>query len=132
MLNENAKKWVAALRSGKYTQARSYLTTASGDCCLGVACKLFMAEHPDELWPVLSGGGIIQYAYANEDEDYRWTVSLPPMVQIWLGLRTENGNYGPMRVEALATDNDDGFTFEEIADIIEAEPEQLFVENTVR
>ena len=45
MLNDNAKKWVAALRSGKYEQAKGWLREGDKFCCLGVACDLF---DPDE------------------------------------------------------------------------------------
>ena len=40
MLNENAKKLVAALRSGRYRQARTKLRKADRYCCLGVACEI--------------------------------------------------------------------------------------------
>ncbi len=34
-------KWVAALRSGKFTQGRSALKTVDGGyCCLGVLCEI--------------------------------------------------------------------------------------------
>ena len=61
MLNENAKKWVAALRSGKFKQGkfalrkrtfRDGLYLRDGEsphyvtehCCLGVACEIFKDE----------------------------------------------------------------------------------------
>ena len=34
------RKWVAALRSGKYKQTVSHLYDAGGFCCLGVMCAL--------------------------------------------------------------------------------------------
>jgi hypothetical protein len=34
------EKWIAALRSGKYKQARGIMKNADGFCCLGVACEL--------------------------------------------------------------------------------------------
>ena len=49
---------------------------------------------------------------------------LPPSVPHWLGLQTADGNYS--KGGALADDNDRGKTFDEIADIIESEPEGLF------
>lgn len=46
-LNANAKKWVKALKSGKYTQVTGTLTKSldlekgeKGFCCLGVACDI--------------------------------------------------------------------------------------------
>ena len=42
------KKWVAALRSGKYKQGQNALMTEEGTyCCLGVACRV--AGSPIEL-----------------------------------------------------------------------------------
>jgi hypothetical protein len=34
------KKWIDALRSGEYPQARGALTDGEGFCCLGVLCKI--------------------------------------------------------------------------------------------
>lgn len=34
------KKWVKALRSGKYKQGRGRLNTANNFCCLGVLCDI--------------------------------------------------------------------------------------------
>lgn len=42
------KKWVKALRSGKYTQTQSRLQDANGHCCLGVACDLFIDQRKQE------------------------------------------------------------------------------------
>lgn len=40
-MNEDIKRrWVEALRSGEYPQARDYLHSEDGFCCLGVLCKL--------------------------------------------------------------------------------------------
>ena len=39
-LNEKAREWVAALRSGKYKQGKGALSTEDRFCCLGVACEI--------------------------------------------------------------------------------------------
>ncbi len=42
---KNAKKWIRALRSGKYKQGKFSLHTKKDRfCCLGVACKIFEKE----------------------------------------------------------------------------------------
>jgi len=42
---EDKAKWVAALRSGQYTQGRGELKDYYGCfCCLGVACEIGIAE----------------------------------------------------------------------------------------
>lgn len=53
-MNDNTKKWVEALRSGRFKQGKFRLTTirsngAEFDCCLGVACKVFVEENPGLL-----------------------------------------------------------------------------------
>lgn len=45
MLDADLKaKWVAALRSGEYRQAKNALKTADGYCCLGVLCDIQGAD----------------------------------------------------------------------------------------
>lgn len=56
---EFKSKWVAALRSGKYTQAKEKLRSPDGFCCLGVACDLL----PD----VVSWNPVWEYLNADED-----------------------------------------------------------------
>jgi hypothetical protein len=128
MLNENAKKWIAALRSGKYKQGKHVLSAQNGkDCCLGVACKLYLQEHPEMevaervISLVELKRPIPCISYGGETE------VLPVAVQNWLGLKNGDGGYGPCETEALAGLNDEGKSFTRIADIIESEPENLFV-----
>ncbi len=116
MLNKNAKKWVEALRSGKYKQTRSVLRDRVGFCCLGVACDLYAQEHPRAKW---------EDGYFMDKAD-----TLPKTVQKWLGLRVEDGSTD---AESLVDFNDGNkdldvrpHTFNEIADIIESKPAGLF------
>lgn len=110
MLNENAKKWVAALRSGEYTQGRGMLCRDDHYCCLGVACEVYKKD-----------GGTLQ-----EDWTERAVLMLQTEpVRLWLGLASENGRIGN---DSLAHFNDSGKTFAEIAGLIESEPPGLFVE----
>lgn len=124
MLNDNAKKWVEALRSEKYKQqTKSYLRVGNKFCCLGVACDLYQKEVGD--LKELASGSDDRYYY-NGMASY-----LPEIVQNWLGISTWSGSYNDdsglrFRLD-LASQNDSGKTFEEIADIIEAEPVGLFV-----
>lgn len=105
MLNENAKRWVAALRSGQYNQCKKRLTNAGRYCCLGVACAISPLDR--KTW-------------VHE-------CTLPWEVMDWLGIRDSQGEFGEAFGEALTILNDDkGLSFEEIADIIESEPAGLF------
>lgn len=110
MLNENAKKWVAALRSGEYKQVRERLRGSDGFCCLGVACDLYIRDQ--EL---------------NWDDMVCGLVGMPRDVAYHFGLRSGSGQY---ERGSLTMDNDvHERTFAEIADIIESEPQGLFVES---
>lgn len=117
-MNENARKWVEALRSGEFEQARCVLREKDRFCCLGVACELYRRETGQGEW---------------DDESHFLgdAHTLPYTVRDWLGLRSEVGGYSavtPSGEKNLADDhNDKGETFAQIADLIESEPEGLFV-----
>jgi hypothetical protein len=115
MLNENAKKWVAALRSGEYKQTRGQLVNdeGTGHCCLGVACEVFLKEPCHTLNDSWRERGAL-YGAAEP-------------VRLWLGLRDEGGDFDTGG-SSLAVENDTGKSFAEIADLIESEPPGLFVE----
>lgn len=120
-LNPNARKWVRALRSGKYQQARKVLgRVVNGEtryCCLGVACEIYNKSVPkDERLERIEEGG--EVSYAGEAK------TLPEKVREWLGLQ---GTVGEIHGEAgLSARNDNGVRFKTIADVIESQPEGLF------
>lgn len=115
-MNQNAKLWVEALRSGKYRQVKGRLKTVDGYCCLGVACEVAIKAGV----PVSVGTFGLFPAFDGE------TARLPRAVRDWLGLRDDYGTHGD-DVTSLTHENDHGKTFLEIADIIESEPEGLFL-----
>ena len=122
-MNENARAWVAALRSGEYEQGKGALhPTKNTYCCLGVACELYRQAKGGKWQP--DGDG-----FTFQDN----TKVLPPRVRVWLGLSFSTGSY-PMGIvfESLAAQNDGGSTFSEIADVIESEPAGLFSEQEAR
>jgi len=97
-------KWVAALRSGEYAQVREYLHLTrpenSGFCCIGVACDV---------------AGIPGYDDGHGHMEYDGLTGCPSdAVRYSLGLDLE-----PSRVLVKMND-DDGKSFAEIADWIEA------------
>lgn len=123
IVNENAKKWVAALRSGEYQQTKSRLQNSKGYCCLGVACDLYEKELGVKVLPRCSG----YYDATQEGEEL--SGNFEP-VRVWLGLRDSVGQCAmeDKTISAsLAEANDDGLSFSDIADILESEPEGLFV-----
>lgn len=124
-MNENAIKLVKALRSGDYKQTQRTLHRITdhtdgpaGYCCMGVAVKLYLDEHPDSFQIKESPrGGVIEYV--NDDGGRHFSVP-PTVVRDWLGFEDHNGTYNDGE-KCLTGDNDRGATFEEIADTIESE-----------
>lgn len=113
-----ATKWMKALRSGKYRQGKNYLANAKGEyCCLGVLCDLAEKEgvvtSTKNRRPVYE---VIQYG----EEIY----FLPEKVMEWAGIKHQCGEYSTGH-QHLAGHNDNGNTFKQIADIIEAHVEDL-------
>jgi len=108
MLNLVAKKWVAALRSGKYEQGTGQLRNGDTYCCLGVLCDVALKEGVLDIFPQTAG-----------------TLINVPVVQKWSKLSNSWGGYS--KKGSLVDDNDANKTFSQIADIIESEPEGLFI-----
>lgn len=125
-MNDNAKKWVEALRSGKYKQTRRSLHDDNGFCCLGVACAVAVENGLD-----LQVRQQDAYTLYNGNLNF-----LPHQVTEWLGLTDGGGAYedeapNPANVyrpiPALYKLNDEmDYNFEQIADVIESEPKGLF------
>lgn len=124
MKQEIAKIWIEALRSGDYTQGRRHLKRAGRHCCLGVLCELAVQA---KVIDGLDRGGI-----------------LPAEVREWAGMYQSDGTprdftyhtddagkthykngFGAVGADHLASWNDKGATFAEIADAIEQNVERL-------
>ena len=91
-------KWLAALRSKKYEQARGALRIGDRFCCWGVLCDIH-AKETGESW--------LEGAY------FGASLVIPNEVKVWAGLE----DYNALN---LIQHNDDGKTFPAIADLIEA------------
>lgn len=108
----NRKKWVKALRSGKYRQAKNNLVDSGGYCCLGVLAKV---------------RGVSDKRLAGQN-----CLALFPHLMRAVGLRDNEGGFELVdgcETEYLSNLNDSGVSFAEIADIIESEPPGLFAES---
>ena len=119
MKKEIADQWVTALRSGNYKQTKERLhRTDNTFCCLGVLCDI-------------SGLGVWESANLVDGIMYTTkggqTVGFPPEdVRDWAGINSVSGCiHLDSGLTSLATLNDNGATFEEIADIIEQHSEEL-------
>lgn len=131
-------QWLEALRSGKYEQGKEFLHRIKADgtsqyCCLGVACAISDLATPKERTKDCRGNKIMEYDVSVSD--------LPRILVKNLKLRTELGHFTQDErtlaitqvdrintLSSLARLNDYGATFEQIAKIIELQPEGLFIE----
>lgn len=121
-------KWLAALRSGEYKQGQESLHVKGEDgepdkfCCLGVLCDLAVKDGLPCLvrGEAYDGSPVVTY-----DGDL---ALLPTRVMNWAGLDSINpapkGYEDPQRDSdryrsTLASYNDMGMTFPEIANLIE-------------
>jgi len=132
-----AKKWIKALRSGKYKRGEGFLKHFNSKnqprhCCLGVLCELYnesmKKNHKKTLTTSNSGpeNGYVIFGgkYGN----------LPANVRRWAGMKDSNGGftyigkdqYGEYKkFESLSILNDTGKTFKTIANIIENNIESI-------
>ncbi len=139
---EAQTKWIAELRSGNRKQTTQVLERVNpetfeteGFCCLGVGCSMFLSEtrsRDDSSEDVYYG------------DDYATDTEAPPELVEILHLRGDEGDFdfdhlsdavvdtlpynqrGGGTCSNLAALNDMGWTFEQIADFIEANPKAVF------
>jgi hypothetical protein len=116
-MDEDVKaKWLDALRSGEYEQAEGALHVIEGGkekfCCLGVLCDLAVQEGVDVT--VRKEPGESSWKYDRENG------VLPRSVQRWAGLDAENPSvFHEGDIDGIAALNDQGSTFDVLADLIE-------------
>lgn len=130
------KKWVKALRSGKYKQGQGTLKQfnkkgQTQHCCLGVLCELYNNEMKKNKKKILSekvctNDSDFSFGYVrfdNKKED------LPKNVMKWAGIKDSIGKFYddiyPLGQPCLADLNDIGKKFTTIANIIEKNYETL-------
>jgi hypothetical protein len=101
-MNDNARRWVEALRSGEYTQTtgrlrrgRKVFWRRDTFCVMGVLYDLYLRAN-GEAWPRKSPTG-----------------PLPGAVLEWAGITSE-------LERAVVAQNDEGYNFRDLASIIEA------------
>jgi len=117
MKTEIKDKWVKALRSGEYTQGRGTLRKNDKFCCLGVLCDLYMKEDTNSSWRTKFKDDVEEtFNFISGKESKSDT--LPNEVVEWCDLDHTNPD---TKKGAIAKLNDDGISFEELADIIENE-----------
>jgi len=125
------KKWVKALRSGKFKQTQGTLKQydSKGNakhCCLGVLCELYndeMRKNKKKTLPetVKAYNNFYPDGYCSFDGHEG---DLPKKVMKWAGLETNYGLYSRHK-NSLVDWNDNGHSFNKIANIIEKRWESL-------
>jgi hypothetical protein len=141
MNKDIAKKWIKALRSGKYKRGKGYLKqyNKKGElryCCLGVLCELYNDSMKKNHKKTLNTRN-----KEHDFDDYNGYIlfnskygSLPVVVRKWAGIKDETGEFtykvkdqhGEYRNnENLSILNDTGRKFTTIANIIEKNVENI-------
>jgi len=115
---EIKQKWVDALRNGNYKQGSNFLRVDDCYCCLGVLCDIMGGNWDYDK-------GLNECKHKNNDtlnpestyyyidyKDITDNVLLPSSLTTQCKLPSKDQ-------QRLATMNDEGFTFKQIADVIE-------------
>lgn len=125
---EVKQKWIDALRSGNYEQGSEKLRTVNGYCCLGVLCDIYAQENNTQ-WKFSGNEETnlqpMDYWYFLDQSEF-----LPQSVMNWAGLGTHNpsvrvycedsdGEDERYYNDEIANVNDSGYSFSQIADIIQ-------------
>jgi len=112
---EVKRKWLKALRSGKYEQGTNSLRINKDDkatyCCLGVLCDLYSKEKGNR-WSKL---------HDRYPTFMREMSVLPKKVMKWAGIEYTDGGflYKNGKHDSLMGLNDNGKSFKQIAKVIE-------------
>lgn len=130
------KKWVKALRSGKYKQGTGTLKQYNRKgqvkyCCLGVLCELYNQEMKKKKKKTLPettedyNSHFVDWSKCTAFGDTAF--DLPEEVMKWSGVETSTGYLGCVLVPlpSLSSLNDAGKKFKTIANIIEKNWENL-------
>lgn len=117
---ERIKLWIEDLRTTKAKQAKGYLKTKDGYCCLGRACEVYKKETGKGEWKKTGIGDIWFSANGQELPPHKSFAFLPQEVYRWFGFHTiefEDGDFDdPIGV---TNNNDEGNSFKWIADKLE-------------
>lgn len=146
MKNNIMKKWVKALRSGKYKQGIGMLKQFNSKgqaqhCCLGVLCELYNEEmkknHKKALTEKICDNDSYHFKYGYTKFNGT-SCALPEDVKKWSGIRTNYGKfYGNNDLYYSSNEekndlstpldflNDSGAKFKTISNIIEKNWENL-------
>lgn len=129
------KKWVKALRSGKYKKTEGALKEKVkgkfGHCCLGVLCELYNIDQKKNKKKTIKEQELDTGCVSFNHE----VAELPEVVKNWAGLSNHYGGFvnnaevinksGQLPFYSLSELNDFGSSFKVIAAIIEDQWDNL-------
>ena len=121
-LGPNQTQWLQALRSGLYDQGRYALNRTNAFCCLGVACEIF------DVKKTISHG-TTTVAYGRYLDECGAPIETIDLLQLYGSAGESHAYYDDGETDnhrSLANLNDNGRSFLEIADTIEANPASYF------
>lgn len=134
MTKSEARKWIRALRSGKFKQGQGALCKDGKHCCLGVLCEINKEINKEAIFANIHYNGscfILPFDLALKYSLEESGVFLKDGTYVDFAKLNDYGlhYYDPRKKHrALLTDNihlaQDPFTFDEIADIVQA----IFIE----
>lgn len=112
-MNDLARRWVEALRSGKYKQGRGVLRTSNNSfCCLGVLADVYNPELWSSDTEVVSVNNYLDPA--GKCEAYTYAGCGTEMIDNTLWELVTEGALHSVDETDLADANDGGASFEEI------------------
>lgn len=123
MKPEIKAKWIEALRSGDYKQTTLRLRTDEGFCYQGVLCDLHSQETGGKWRSIVEVFGIRRHVLISVRPQSGVRVycgatgELPDEVRDWAGVAIDDMSV----LTWLANRNDNGWTFEQIADALEVD-----------
>lgn len=120
-------EWVSALRSGDFIQGKGALHPGASHCCLGVLCELYIKRTGLGKWLSEEGTPTLFLIDGDSAADASREMQdgfLPRVIQKWAGLHSISG-INRNGEKSLASANDKGSTFQDIADLIEQSMETL-------
>lgn len=123
MRKDVADMWVAALRSGEYAQTRQFLRKSGGFCCLGVLCDLHQRHTQAGEWLDHEDGLEAAYKTGPTSNDASRTC-LPNGVYEWADC-SEDPADADVGLPLAVLNDDHGYTFAQLADVIEKHWEDL-------
>lgn len=130
-MNEVVKNWVAALRSGEYKQGTGAMCAYDNYCCLGVLCEVVGFEKRKAPATRRSGFPIAHLKRCDYDVTEVYEYKMPALdcdalMDPWNGYSIQDLYFDKiigkttLSPHYLATLNDRGMPFVEIADYIES------------